>query len=117
MKQNEKKDKSEAITLSSVHQAKGLEWRAVFVIWLTDGMFPNSRVIEEDDDEESGLEEERRLFYVAVTRAKDELYLIYPYIWPSSRTGDVMQRPSRFLEDFDSELGEEWEVGSIGSTW
>ena len=117
MKQNEKKDKSEAITLSSVHQAKGLEWRAVFVIWLTDGMFPNSRVIEEDDEEESGLEEERRLFYVAVTRAKDELYLIYPYIWPSSRTGDVMQRPSRFLEDFDHKLVEEWEVGSIGATW
>ena len=80
-------------------------------------MFPNSRVIEEDDDEESGLEEERRLFYVAVTRAKDELYLIYPYIWPSSRTGDVMQRPSRFLEDFESKLVEEWEVGSVGSSW
>jgi len=117
MKEAEKKDKSEAITLSSVHQAKGLEWRAVFVIWLTDGMFPNSRVIEEDDEEESGLEEERRLFYVAITRAKDELYLIYPYIWPSSRTGDVMQRPSRFLEDFDPELVEEWEVGSIGTSW
>ena len=80
-------------------------------------MFPNSRVIEEDDDEESGLEEERRLFYVAITRAKDELYLIYPYMWPSSRTGDVMQRPSRFLEDFDAELVEEWEVGAIGSSW
>ena len=116
-KNNSKEDKSEAVTLSSVHQAKGLEWRAVFVIWLTDGMFPNSRVIEEDDDEESGLEEERRLFYVAVTRAKDELYLIYPYIWPSSRTGDVMQRPSRFLEDFESKLVEEWEVGSVGSSW
>ena len=75
---NEREDKSEAVTLSSVHQAKGLEWRAVFVIWLTDGMFPNSRVIEEDDEEESGLEEERRLFYVAITRAKDELYLIHP---------------------------------------
>ena len=114
---NEREDKSEAVTLSSVHQAKGLEWRAVFVIWLTDGMFPNSRVIEEDDDEESGLEEERRLFYVAITRAKDELYLIHPYMWPSSRTGDVMQRPSRFLEDFDAELVEEWEVGAIGSSW
>ena len=50
----EKKDKSEALTLSSIHQAKGLEWRAVFVIWLTEGMFPNARVIEEDDEEESG---------------------------------------------------------------
>lgn len=113
----QRKDQSEALTLSSVHQAKGLEWRAVFVIWLTEGMFPNSRVIEEDDEEESGLEEERRLFYVAVTRAKDELYLTYPYMWPSSRTGDVMQRPSRFLDDFPDELVEQWDVGSAGAGW
>ncbi len=113
----EKQDKSEALTLSSVHQAKGLEWRAVFVIWLTEGMFPNARVIEEDDAEESGLEEERRLFYVAVTRAKDELYLLYPYMWPSSRSGDIMQRPSRFLDDFPRELVEEWEVGAPGAIW
>lgn len=113
----QKKDHSEALTLSSVHQAKGLEWRAVFVIWLTEGMFPNARVLEEDDDDESGLEEERRLFYVAVTRAKDELYLSYPYMWPSSRSGDIMQRPSRFLDDFPGELVEEWEVGSAGASW
>ena len=110
----EKQDKSEMLTLSSVHQAKGLEWRAVFVIWLTEGMFPNARVIEEDDEEESGLEEERRLFYVAVTRAKDELYLVHPFMWPSSRTGDVMQRPSRFLGEVPQELMEEWNVGGAG---
>ncbi len=112
-----RKDQSEALTLSSVHQAKGLEWRAVFVIWLTEGMFPNGRVIEEDDEEESGLEEERRLFYVAVTRAKDELYLSYPYMWPNSRTGDIMQRPSRFLDEISSDLVEEWDVGSAGAGW
>ena len=101
----------EAVTLSSIHQAKGLEWRAVFLVWLAEGMFPNSRVIEEDDDGE-GLEEERRLFYVAATRAKDELYLSYPMIWPNAHSGDVLQRPSRFLEEVPSDLVEEWRIGS-----
>jgi DNA helicase-2/ATP-dependent DNA helicase PcrA len=99
----------EKVTLSSIHQAKGLEWQAVFVIWLTDGQFPNARVLDSDD--EDALEEERRLFYVAVTRAKDELYLSYPLINPKSYTGDVIQRPSRFLDDFPRELMEEWRVG------
>lgn len=101
----------EAITLSSIHQAKGLEWRAVFVVWLTDGMFPNSRVIKDDDDG-SGLEEERRLFYVSVTRAKDELYLLYPLVWPNAHNGEVLQRPSRFLEEIPSDFMEEWRVGT-----
>ncbi|MCB1077670.1 MAG: ATP-dependent helicase, partial [Verrucomicrobiae bacterium] len=101
---------TESVTLSSIHQAKGLEWRAVFVVWLTDGMFPNNRVIDEDDDG-AGLEEERRLFYVSVTRAKDELYLTYPLIWPASHSGEVLQRPSRFLEDIPADLMEEWRVG------
>src|SRR5690606_9194163 len=73
---------AESVCLSSVHQAKGLEWQVVFCVWLADGMFPNSRVIDEDEENQDGLEEERRLFYVAVTRAKDELYLVYPLIWP-----------------------------------
>ncbi|MBU6303159.1 MAG: UvrD-helicase domain-containing protein [Verrucomicrobia bacterium] len=100
----------EAVCLTSVHQAKGLEWRVVFLIWLADGMFPNARVLEEEDAD-GGLEEERRLFYVAVTRAKDELYLTYPSLWPGSHNGDVLQRPSRFLKDFPKELVEEWRVG------
>ncbi|MDB6077105.1 MAG: UvrD/REP helicase [Akkermansiaceae bacterium] len=99
----------EKVTLSSIHQAKGLEWQAVFIIWLTDGQFPNARVLDSDD--EDALEEERRLFYVAITRAKDELYLSYPLINPKSYTGDVIQRPSRFLEDFPREMMEEWRVG------
>src|SRR5205823_943528 len=65
---NQSADK-EAVNLSTVHQAKGLEFHTVFVIWLTDGMFPSSRSMDERKD----LEEERRLFYVAITRAKDEL--------------------------------------------
>jgi DNA helicase II / ATP-dependent DNA helicase PcrA len=103
----------EAVCLSSVHQAKGLEWRAVFVVWLADGMFPNNRVLESDnEDDQSALEEERRLFYVAVTRAKDELYLTHPILWPSSYSGDVVQHPSRFLDPLTEDLLEEWNVGA-----
>lgn len=101
---------TESVCLSTVHQAKGLEWRAVIVVWLTDGMFPNARVLESDHDNQ-GLEEERRLFYVAVTRAKDELYLTYPLIWANAHTGNVLQKPSRFLQDFPPEFVEEWSVG------
>ncbi len=108
-----KGDKSEPtgekITLSSIHQAKGLEWKAVFLVWLVDGQFPNGRILEADDL--NMLEEERRLFYVALTRAKDDLYLTYPMMNPKSYSGDIICRPSRFLEDFPAELVEEWQVG------
>ena len=57
----------EKVTLSSIHQAKGLEWKVVFVIWLADGQFPNGRILEADDPDQ--LEEERRNFYVAITPA------------------------------------------------
>lgn len=83
----------------------------MFVIWMAEGMFPNGRVLEEDDDE-SGLEEERRLFYVAVTRAMDELYLTYPLIWQNAHSGQTLQQPSRFLEEIPTDQMEEWQVGS-----
>jgi DNA helicase-2/ATP-dependent DNA helicase PcrA len=102
---------ADAVSLSSVHQAKGLEWKVVFVIWLAEGMFPNARVLEDDFDD-SGLEEERRLFYVAVTRAMDELYLTYPLIWQNAHSGKVLQQPSRFLEEIPTDQVEEWQVGS-----
>ena len=98
------------VTLSSIHQAKGLEWKVVFLIWLVDGQFPNGRILEMDD--EAAFEEERRLFYVALTRAKDELYLTYPMLNPKSYTGDILCRPSRFLEDFPKEMVETWNVGN-----
>ncbi len=98
------------VTLSSIHQAKGLEWKAVFLIWLVNGQFPNGRILEADDQEM--LEEERRLFYVALTRAKDELYLSYPMMNPKSYSGDVICRPSQFLDDFPQDLVEEWNVGN-----
>jgi DNA helicase-2/ATP-dependent DNA helicase PcrA len=96
----------EAINLSSVHQAKGLEFHTVFVIWLTDGMFPSSRSL----DTRAALEEERRLFYVAITRARDELYLTYPHMRLSGGYGDVFQRPSRFLQEIPNDLVEDWQV-------
>lgn len=98
----------EAVTLTTAHQAKGLEWNVVFAIWLADGMFPHNRAIS--DGGEEALEEERRLFYVTVTRAKDELYLSYPMINHNARDGDFMQSPSRFISEVDQGLVEEWNV-------
>jgi DNA helicase-2/ATP-dependent DNA helicase PcrA len=91
---------TDRVVLSSVHQAKGLEWRAVFVIWLTEGMFPGSRSLEKPDS----LEEERRLFYVAVTRGRDHLHLCYPQIRLNSGYGEPFQRRSRFLAELPAHL-------------
>jgi DNA helicase-2/ATP-dependent DNA helicase PcrA len=100
----------DAVTLTTGHQAKGLEWKVVFAVWLADGMFPHKRAIDEGGD--AALEEERRLFYVTVTRAKDELYLTYPVINHQARDGDIMMRPSRFITDLPKDLVEVWNVKS-----
>jgi DNA helicase II / ATP-dependent DNA helicase PcrA len=97
---------NEAVNLSSVHQAKGLEYHTVFVIWLTDGMFPSTRSLETRDS----IEEERRLFYVAITRARDELYLTFPHMRLNAGYGDMFQRPSRFLKEIPTKLVEDWQV-------
>lgn len=94
------------ITLSSLHQAKGLEWKVVFLVWLTDGMFPSSRSIEDP----GGLEEERRLFYVGITRCMDELYLTYPELRLGAGYGEAYQSPSRFLHELPDHLVEQWDV-------
>ena len=97
----ERDDRSEPrVTLSSVHQAKGLEWDTVFVIWLSDGMFPGRRSL----DDTAALEEERRLFYVAVTRCKDNLVLTRPEFWSNASTGDPFQPRSRFLAEIPPHL-------------
>ncbi|MGI9239768.1 MAG: ATP-dependent helicase, partial [Verrucomicrobiales bacterium] len=106
--QDRRRSEEPGVTLSSIHQAKGLEWKIVFVIWLTDGMFPNKRAV--DDSGKEGMEEERRLFYVAVTRAEDELYLSYPEYWPKAYSGDQFQTPSTFLGEFDEAKVEVWNV-------
>jgi DNA helicase-2/ATP-dependent DNA helicase PcrA len=85
----------ERVILSSIHQAKGLEWSVVFMIWCSDGMLPLARALKDPD----GEEEERRLFYVATTRAKDQLYLCYPIVSYARGMGNIMQIPSRFVRE------------------
>ena len=101
---------TEQIKLSTIHQAKGLEFDAVFVIMLCDGLFPSERSLNADD----GEEEERRLFYVAITRARNELYLSYPLMRASfgSSGGDAMQHPSRFLSEIPGDLLNQWNLRS-----
>ena len=83
----------ERLVLSTIHSAKGLEWQCVFVIWIVDGRFPSVYAFGEDEE----LEEERRLFYVAVTRAKRHLYLTYPINVFDRGSGMLLSKPSRFL--------------------
>ena len=94
-------DDRECVILSTVHQAKGLEWNTVFIIGLNDGKFPSVRSLKTDSEEE-----ERRLFYVAVTRAKDELYLCYP-ITSQEWQGLGFLRPSRFVKELPENTYEE----------
>jgi len=136
----------EKIVLSSVHQAKGLEWRIVFVIWLADGRFPSQRalrvpggiirvepnrlhealpllegatedapVIDEAGTRElviPGEEEERRLFYVAVTRAMQELYLVFPVMARDRGGMDILMEPSRFVRELEGEVYEKWVIST-----
>jgi DNA helicase-2/ATP-dependent DNA helicase PcrA len=88
----------EVVTLSTVHRAKGLEWQVVFILWLSEGRFPTVRAEDE--------EEERRLFYVAATRAKDQLYLMCPEIARDRYRVDVLLEPSRFLTELPEEVTE-----------
>jgi DNA helicase-2/ATP-dependent DNA helicase PcrA len=108
----------ERVVLSTVHQAKGLEWDTVFVIHLADNAFPNRRAMTE----EGGLEEERRLFYVAVTRARRKLFLSYPLTMGG---GDsfMLNMPSTFIEELPPYLYERMELrdargfsGRVGSS-
>lgn len=91
----------DTVKLTTVHQSKGLEFDIVFVIGVADGMFPGRRAIEADD-----VEEERRLFYVAVTRAKNELYICYPKVATRAGPGGLLLTPSRFITELDTSLYE-----------
>jgi DNA helicase-2/ATP-dependent DNA helicase PcrA len=90
---------NEAITLMTIHAAKGLEFPVVFLIGMEEGLFPHSRTLFDTQQ----LEEERRLAYVGVTRAKEMLYITYAdkrlYFGQQ-----VSNPPSRFLIDIPQEL-------------
>ena len=89
---------ADSLRLTTVHQAKGLEYNVVFLIGLGEGLFPLRRAVENGE-----VEEERRLFYVAVTRAKDELYLCVPKV--NTKGGpSMLLEPSRFLQELPEDL-------------
>jgi DNA helicase-2/ATP-dependent DNA helicase PcrA len=87
------------VTLSTVHQAKGMEWPVVIVPWLTEGMFPSAKAAEE-----GRADEERRLFYVAVTRAKDKLYMFVPQVRKMSDGGMFPVNSSMFVKEIPERL-------------
>jgi DNA helicase-2/ATP-dependent DNA helicase PcrA len=105
------REDDERLVLTTVHQAKGLEWPVVFVIDLAEGRFPSSQSLRET----FGEEEERRLFYVAVTRAKEELFLCYPLIGGGVGRDEAFFRPSRFLTEIGEDVFEKWVVEGSGT--
>ncbi len=96
----------ERLVLSTIHSAKGLEWHSVFIIWALDGKFPSVYSMTADDE----LEEERRLFYVAITRAKQNLYVSYPVNVYDKSSGMVLSKPSRFLDEVRQDCLESWSL-------
>lgn len=98
-----------AVRLSTVHQAKGLEWSVVFILWATEGMFPSARSLAEAGN----ASEERRLFYVAVTRAKDVLCMCVPEIRRGKDGSVNYHTPSRFIEELPYDLVQDVRPGFI----
>lgn len=92
---------TDKLTLSTIHQAKGMEWPVVFVPWLSEGLFPSAKAAEENR-----ADEERRLFYVVVTRAKDFLHLYSPTIRKTSDGGMFPVEESVFLKEIPPQLVE-----------
>ncbi len=99
------------VLLSTVHQAKGLEFDVVFIIMLCEALFPAARAVGSPE----GEEEERRLFYVAITRARDELYLSFPLIRVTrGHWAEESQQPSRFLSELPDDLLDRWNLRPSG---
>ena len=99
-------EKEEILVLSTIHQAKGLEWEAVFIIGFSDYEFPHPKSLGSD----SALEEERRLFYVATTRTKSLLHVIYPETKYTFKNGLIITRPSMFFFELPGAVYEEMAV-------
>lgn len=100
----------EKLVLSTIHSAKGLEWQVVFIIWTLDGYFPSLYAFTK----EAELDEERRLMYVAITRAKEQLYLSYPIRIFHRASHAVLSKPSRFIESVPEEILEPWVLSEEG---
>lgn len=103
----------DSLTLSTVHRAKGLEWDVVFIISMSDGSFPISKAYDNVDQ----YEEERRLFYVATTRAKRHLILIYPTVNTKSFRGGGTLYPSPFLKELDKAVYQEFSLSERPSRY
>jgi DNA helicase-2/ATP-dependent DNA helicase PcrA len=99
-------DRTGRVVLSTIHQAKGLEWSVVLAIGMTDGAFPHPSAKADPLQ----MEEERRLFYVAVTRAKGDLIITYPVLRPSSTSPNYLSRPSLFIQELPASCYERWVV-------
>jgi len=104
LRQGAERDDEEGVILSTIHQAKGLEWPVVFVMRLTDNDFPNKKALSE----KGGLEEERRLFYVAITRAGEQLHLTYPLT--SGYDDLIFNQPSLFIQELPQKMLERVEL-------
>jgi DNA helicase-2/ATP-dependent DNA helicase PcrA len=102
-------DDDERIVLSTIHQAKGLEWEVVFIMNVSAGQFPSDRSLTERE----GVEEERRLFYVAVTRAQKQLYISYPLM---GGFNTLLSGPSLFIQELNRDLVHEEDVFSGASS-
>lgn len=98
----------EFFTISTIHSAKGLEWNTVFLLWALEGKFPPNKSLQSIDQ----LEEERRLMYVAITRAKEHVFVLYPVNIFDRETGMVLGSPSRFLDGIEHNIAERYVLQS-----
>lgn len=105
------KDENHLI-LSTIHSAKGLEWHTVFILSLIEGRFPSFYSLENEEE----LEEERRLFYVAVTRAREKLFLIVPMTIYIPGEGKTLAKMSRFVREIPSSLIEYYKDSNVSTT-
>lgn len=103
---NSSGEQQEVVVLSTIHQAKGLEWDTVFLIAFSDYDFPHAKALNSSN----ALEEERRLFYVTITRAKSLLYISYPETKYTFKNGLVVCRPSMFYFQIPTDAYEEISV-------
>lgn len=99
-------DEDDTFVLSTIHQAKGLEWEVVFIIGFSDYDFPHPKALKDSHS----LEEERRLFYVATTRTKSLLHITYPNIKYTFKNGAVLTRASMFLDELSPNTYENWDI-------